>query len=262
MTTTLQFDAERARRLERAYSTADIRAQREETLRQLSLQPGEAVIDIGCGPGFLCERMAELVGQAGSVLGIDVSQDLIDLAGQRNPHAWLTYAKGDAAALDVPDESLDAAVCTQVLEYVPDADRALREMHRVLRPGGRVLIVDTDWDGVVWHTADRARMAKVMRAWEAHCADPRLPRTLMPRLAAAGFRLDGVSGWSIVNTSLHEQNYSRGILGLIEEFVGRANAVAKDELAAWAAEQRALSDAGAYFFATTRLFFRATKARG
>ena len=257
---TLQFDAERARRLERGYAVADIRAQREETLRLLALKPGEAVIDIGCGPGFLCESMAALVGPAGSVLGIDASQDLIDLSSRRNPHAWLTYAKGDAAALDVPDESFDVAVCTQVLEYVPDADRALKEMHRVLRPGGRALIVDTDWDGVVWHTADPARMAKVMRAWEAHCADPRLPRTLVPRLAAAGFRLDGVSGWSIVNTSLHDQAYGRGLLSLIQDFVGRQKTVPEDELAAWAAEQRALSDAGKYFFSTTRFFFRATKA--
>ena len=258
--TALQFNAEYARRLEQAYSTADIRAQREETLRLLALQSGETVIDIGCGPGFLCESMADLVGDAGRVHGIDTSQDLIDLAGRRKRRTWLTYAKGDAAALDVADRSFDAAVCTQVLEYVPDADRALREMYRVLKPRGRVLIVDTDWDGVVWHSADRARMAKVMRAWEAHCIDPRLPRTLVPRLAAAGFPLDGVSGWSIVNTSLHDQAYSRGILGMILEFVGRQKTVPEDELAAWAAEQRALSEAGQYFFSATRSLFRAAKA--
>jgi SAM-dependent methyltransferase len=159
----------------------------------------------------------------------------------------------------VPDQSFDVAVCTQVLEYVSEVDRALEDMRRVLRPGGRVLIVDTDWDGVVWHTADRARMASVMRAWEAHCSDPRLPRTLAPRLTAAGFRVDGVSGWSIVNTSLHEESYSRGIHSAICEFVGRRKAVPEQVLAAWSEEQRDLSDTGRYFFSTTRFFFRATR---
>jgi ubiquinone/menaquinone biosynthesis C-methylase UbiE len=257
--TSMRFDAEYARRLEQSYSLADIRAQREETLRRLALEPGEAVIDIGCGPGFLSESMADLVGPAGRVVGIDTSQDLVDLASARNQRAWLTYAKGDAMALDAADAAFDVAVCTQVLEYVPDADRALREMHRVLRPGGRVQIVDTDWDAVVWHSADRERMARVMRVWEAHCADPRLPRTLGPRLTAAGFELLEVSGWPIVNTSLHKEAYSRGLLRLIADFVERRKAVAADEIAAWSEEQRMLSDAGRYFFSTTRLFFRARK---
>ena len=93
---TLQFTEERARQLEAIYSTADVRAQREETLRLLALWPGEAVIDVGSGPGFLCESMAELVGAGGSVLGIDVSPDLIELARRRNRRSWLRYEQGDA----------------------------------------------------------------------------------------------------------------------------------------------------------------------
>jgi hypothetical protein len=141
-------------------------------------------------------------------------------------------------------------------------DGALSDMHRVLRRGGRVLIVDTDWDAVVWYTADPARMRRVMQAWETHCADSRLPRTLAARLAAVGFRIDRISGWSIVNTTLNEENYSRGLLGLIRDFVARNESVPDEELAAWAAEQRALSEAGRYFFATTRFFFCASKASG
>jgi ubiquinone/menaquinone biosynthesis C-methylase UbiE len=260
--TTLQFDAERARRLEKSYSTADVRAQRVETLRLLALKAGEAVIDVGSGPGFLCEEMADQVGPSGSVLGTDISQDLLDLAAVRNRRPWLIYARADAVALDVPDQSFDVAVCTQVLEYVPDVSRALREMHRVLRIGGRILVVDTDWDGVIWHTADPGRMAKMMRAWEAHCTDPRLPRTLGARLAAAGFRVDGASGWCIVNTCLDKDTYSYGLLRLIERFVADSASLPPDEIAAWIDEQRALGAANQYFFSMTRHFFRATKIGG
>ena len=259
---TLQFTEERARQLEAIYSTADVRAQREETLRLLALSPGEAVIDVGSGPGFLCESMAELVGAGGSVLGIDVSPDLIELACRRNRRSWLRYEQGDAAALAAPDQAFDVAVCAQVLEYVPDVDRALKEMHRVLKPGGRALIVDTDWDALVWRSADPARMAKVLAALEAHCTDPRLPRTLIPRLRAAGFAVEGVSGFPIINTTLGEANYSSGILGLTFDFVGKRGAVPAHELDAWRAEQQALSDKSDYFFSTMRHMFRARKVTG
>jgi ubiquinone/menaquinone biosynthesis C-methylase UbiE len=257
--TQVAFEGERARRLARSYLSADMRAQRAETLRLLALKPGEAVIDVGCGPGFLCEQMADQVGPSGSVLGTDVSRDLLDVAAARNERPWLTYARTDAAALDVPDQSFDVAVCVQVLEYVPDVERALREMNRALRAGGRLLIVDTDWDGVVWHSADRERMQRMLRAWESHCADPRLPRTLASRLGAAGFRIDGVSGWAIVNASLDWDSYSYGLARLIEDFVVRHEKVPREEAAAWAAEQRALGESGQYFFSTTRHFFCASK---
>jgi ubiquinone/menaquinone biosynthesis C-methylase UbiE len=256
---TLQFTEAQARQLEALYSTADVRAQREETLRLLALKPGEVVIDVGCGPGFLCESMADLVGANGRVVGIDVSPDLVELARRRNQCAWLGHAQGDAMALAASDESFDVAVCAQVLEYVPDADRGMRELHRVLKPGGRALIVDTDWDGVGWHSAEPQRMAKVLAAWEAHCTDPRLPRTLVPRLKAAGFAVEGVSGYPIVNTTLVEANYSGGLMGLIVDFVRRLGSMAADELDAWRAEQRALSAKGEYFFSTVRHMFRARK---
>ena len=99
---TLQFTEAQARQLEAVYSTADVRAQRAETLRLLGLTPGEAVIDVGCGPGFLCESIADLVGAKGHVVGIDVSPDLVELARRRNQRTWLSYEHGDAMALSAP----------------------------------------------------------------------------------------------------------------------------------------------------------------
>jgi SAM-dependent methyltransferase len=258
---TLQFSDEAARKLEHLYSTPDIGGQRQEALGRLALQPGEAVIDIGSGPGFLCEAMAQAVGPKGRVLGLDVSAQLIELARRRNTRAWLDYCVGDAMALDVPDGSFDVAVSMQVLESVSDADRAMREMARVLKPGGRALVVATDWDGVVWHSTVPERMTRILHAWEGHCTDARLPRTLAPRLKAAGFSLRGVSGYPMINMRLGEDTYSEGILHLISEFVRKQRAVASEEVDAWASELRALSDAGRYFFSTVRYFFLVSKPR-
>ena len=94
----LQFSEEAARKLEGIYSTPDIVAQRRTALDLLALVPGESAVDIGCGPGFLCEQMAEIVGSKGRVLGIDISDDLLAFARDRNKREWLTSARGCQSA--------------------------------------------------------------------------------------------------------------------------------------------------------------------
>ena len=74
--TGLEFTSEAAKQLEKVYLTTDIIAQRSETIRQLNLSSGESVLDVGCGPGYLCESMGEIVGRHGAVVGIDISSDL------------------------------------------------------------------------------------------------------------------------------------------------------------------------------------------
>jgi SAM-dependent methyltransferase len=253
--TTLRFDGQAASRLERTYMTPDVVRQREATLALLKLTAGESVIDIGSGPGFLCESMAEQVGPSGKVLGVDISDALLDAARQRNARPQLSYQQGDAIAVPAPDASFDVAVSTQVLEYVAECDRALAEIRRVLKPGGRTLIVATDWDSIVWHSSDRARMQSVLDAWEAHCADPRLPRTLGPLLRAAGFEVTDVTTHTIVNPRLGDDTYSGNLIELIANFVRRrAPDVAAD---AWREDLHALNAQGRYFFALTRFLFSA-----
>jgi arsenite methyltransferase len=256
----LTFDNEAARRLERSYMTPDIVRQREVTLGLLALKPGEHVIDIGSGPGFLAESMADAVGANGQVLGLDISNDLLESARRRNARPQLTYRHSDAVALDAPDAAFDVAVSTQVFEYVADRDRALREMHRVVKPGGRALVVATDWDGVVWRTADRPRMRAMLEAWEGHCADPRLPRTLGPRLRAAGFEVADVRGHAIVNTRLGADTYSIGIMNLMAAFARKREGSVAGQVDEWLAEQKELDARGEYFFSLTRFMFMATKA--
>jgi arsenite methyltransferase len=125
----LKFTEDAARQLERVYLTRDVVAQRSETIKQLALSRGERVLDVGCGPGFLYESMAQIVGHDGTVIGIDISSDLIALCKGRNPPIWLSYAVGDATQLAQPDASFDAVVCTQVAEYIPDARKCLNAWH-------------------------------------------------------------------------------------------------------------------------------------
>jgi len=258
----MEYSNENAKRLQRLYLTGDVKAQRAETIRQLDLSAGERVLDIGCGPGYLCESMAELVGPSGAVVGIDVSTDLIAVCNRQKAHPWISYAIGNATELGPSDASFDAVVCTQVAEYVPDVDRVLTEAFRVLKPGGRTIFVATDWDGVVWHSDDRARMAAVMTAWEAHCAHPRLPRSMASRLIKCGFHLDGASVFPILNLRYDDEGYSKGLAQGIRDFLGRAGGVSADDLREWHSEFERLTAAGQYFFSTSRYIFRASKPAG
>jgi arsenite methyltransferase len=255
----LQFSNQAARALERIYSSVDVVAQRQATLERLALRSGESVIDVGSGPGFLCEEMAGAVGESGRVLGIDISDDLLTVARERNARPWLTYVNGDAGRLGVLEASFDVAVSVQTLEYLEDPDRAIAEMFRVLKPGGRALILNTDWDRVAWYSSNPDRMGRVRRAWEAHCAHPRLPQTLVGRLRAAGFTIVSLGTFPIVNTRLDPGTYSEGLLDLMLDFLVARQTVDRQELAEWATELRILSAEGKYFFSTTRCFFGVSK---
>lgn len=258
--TGIEFNEQVARGLERMYSTPDVVGQRVRFLQLAGLRAGESALDVGVGPGFLCADMAAIVGESGRVAGIDQSDAMVKIAGERcAAFPGIDLRVSDATSLPFEDESFDLVTSTQVYEYVPNMATALAEVRRVLKPGGRVWILDTDWDSVTWATGDRARMRRVMDAWDAHLHDPHLPATLIAKLEAAGLRVTGVEIIPLVNTSLHAHCYSGGILGAIQGFVSGLPDFPEREAEAWAEEQRARSARGEFFFTINRSCFGAVR---
>jgi arsenite methyltransferase len=255
----LEFADEAARQLEKAYLTRDVIAQRSETIRHLNLSPGERVLDIGCGPGFLCESMGEIVGPKGTVVGIDISADLIARCNGRKTSTCLSYEVGDATKLNQPNASFDVVVCTQVAEYVSDIDRVFSEAFRVLKPNGRTIFVATDWHTVVWYSDNPRRMSAVMRSWEKHSAHPRLPMSMASRFIKAGFHFNGAAVFPILNLQYNDDSYSTGLAKIVRNFVAGKNDISADDLKDWHDELDRLSEAGIYFFSSNRYIFKASK---
>jgi ubiquinone/menaquinone biosynthesis C-methylase UbiE len=108
-----------------------------------ALAPGERVLDVACGTGLVSLAAARAVRPGGSVLGVDLSAAMVEAATARAralglPHT--AFARMDAEHLERPDASVDVALCALGLMYVPEPEQALRELRRVLRPGGRLAL--------------------------------------------------------------------------------------------------------------------------
>ncbi len=110
-------------------------------LERAALRPGEAVLDIATGPGSVARLAAEQVGPRGRVLGADFSEAMIAIA-RAKPQiagaATIKYLVSPAAPLTVEDGAFDVVTCQQGLQFFPDRGAAIREMHRALKPRGRV----------------------------------------------------------------------------------------------------------------------------
>jgi ubiquinone/menaquinone biosynthesis C-methylase UbiE len=114
----------------------------EELLRRAAPQPGERVLDVACGTGAVTRQVPPLVGATGTVVGLDLSPAMLDVARAlpAPPGPTIAWREGSAVALPFPDAAFDLVLCQQGLQFFPDRPRALREMRRVLAPGGRVVL--------------------------------------------------------------------------------------------------------------------------
>ena len=117
-----------------------------KTVERLRLAAGERVLDVCCGSGASAIPAAEIVGPTGSVIGVDLAENLLALARSKAEKQGLTniqFRVGDMTQLPFDDESFDVVVCVFGIFFVPDMEAALRELKRVLRSGGKVAI--TTW---------------------------------------------------------------------------------------------------------------------
>jgi ubiquinone/menaquinone biosynthesis C-methylase UbiE len=256
----LVFDEETGKQLEALYRIGDAVRRRRLVRAALAAGPGERIIDVGCGPGFFLAELVAEVGPEGFIVGVDASPQMLSLAARRcEGHDNVVLHQADATSLPVEGSGFDVALCVQVLEYVPDVSGGLAELHRALRPGGRVVIWDIDWATVSWHSLDPARLERILRSWDKHLAHPSLPRVLAPALRAAGFGQVEMQAHSFASTEFDPETYGVALAPVIRSFVVGRGDIAEHEASAWAAEQQELGKRREYFFSCTQFCFKATR---
>jgi SAM-dependent methyltransferase len=227
----------------------------------LQLRPGDRILDVGCGCGDDLRELATLVAPNGCAVGIDSSQAMIDEARQR--HAGrelpLQFERGDAGHLRWPADYFDACRADRVFQHLPDPERALNEMLRVLKPGGRALIVDRDWGMVAVEASDVATTHVILNR---ACAGIR--NGWMGRGLGGLFKKAGVSNAEVQRKSISIKSFAVADT-LLDLRVVRDHAIAEklvtqDVGAKWL-DDLLDRDAAGRFFATLTLYIACGRKR-
>ena len=261
MSKSLKKQSTEAEELEKSYQLPEIVRQRQHTLNKLSVKRGEKILDVGCGVGFLSYEIALQTGDSGRVSGIDQNSEMIRHANNRCESLRNTeFSVANAEDLPFPEESFDAACCTQVLLYVNDVAQVLSGIRRVLKPAGRIIIVETDWRGVVLNSDYDSITRKIFSAWDAAVPSPNLPVRLGPLLVDNGFCNVDVEPIPILNTEYTPSQFSHGMMNWITRNALNKGVITKEQSQKWLDDLDEKGKSGNYFFCVNRFLFSAQLA--
>ena len=257
MSDTTRYDEKEAQQTELIYETPAAVKRRRRVREQLGVQPTDKVLSIGCGPGFEPAELATSIHREGQgqIYGIDRSEAMHALARARCADLpQVSLARADAVDLPLADETIDAAACVQVLRYVEEIRTALEELFRVLRPGGRAVIYDTDSDLLVWHSSNRERMQHVLEAAEYRCPWPHLGSQLASFLrdTDTDVTIERVEPNTILNTQLKQDTFASQLIPLFKDHAAMHDELGPQKANAWSEDLYELDRAGRTFFSFTQ----------
>lgn len=217
----------------------------------LNLRPGQRVLDLGCGPATDTLALGRRVGPAGLVSGVDYDLSVVEQARERARAAgldgWVSHHHANATALPWPDGYFDAARSAGMFQYLIEPELALDEMLRVTRPGGHVLVEDTDWASLSIDSDD----TDIERALVGHFATylragaytaRRLPRWF----AARGLLAVHVQAQALVMANLAEAQHRLQLDSLEREALA-AGVLSPEQARRWQAGLQYGAACGSFF---------------
>lgn len=247
---------ELARLLELRGQADDQVAVRHAYLDTLRIGPGEHLLDVGCGTGVVTREAAHRVGPSGRVVGLDPSPLMLsvarEIAEQEGVTEQIEFRIGDVRALPFPDAFFDALVAITVLSHTTDAELAIPGLIRVLRPGGRVGILDLDTTSWVISHPDRDLTLRIGMLAATIATDGWLARRLPTLLESAGFEDVGVRAFTPLERNpdgFYAKNAERWA-----EVAMRFGTITQEEYQRWLAALHAEQAASRYFSGLTHLF--------
>jgi ubiquinone/menaquinone biosynthesis C-methylase UbiE len=173
--------------------------QKRETIDAMDLRAGDAGLDVGCGTGDEVRLIAERVGPSGRAVGVDVNEGLLATARERTPgDLEVLFLLADARALPFADGEFAAARVERALQHMADPSGAIAEMARVVRPGGRVVALEPDWETLVISSRDDCTTRAIRDDLLARAVSPTIGRNLGQFFADAGIVVETVRAQALV----------------------------------------------------------------
>jgi ubiquinone/menaquinone biosynthesis C-methylase UbiE len=219
--------------------------------------PGDHVLDFGCGRGASLGALLDAVGEHGRVVGLDqIGPALVEAEGRYAADILsgrLVLVHCGLFDSRFPDNAFDAVLCQNVIECVNTRDALVAEAHRILKPGGRLILGHHDFDGIIIASADRDltrrlihRFADTKQRWQ-EASEGRMGRMIPGLVAKAGFASIEIETKLFVDLTLDEGSYARTfIAGLIE--LSARMGFGREEVMLWSAGLEAAAAEGRFFF--------------
>lgn len=231
----------------------------------MNIQPGDSVLDVGCGPGSDTINLAQWVGAAGEVVGVDHDEDMVAQANHRVLAAgfvdWVKHEQGNAASLPFPEARFDSARSERLFQHLICPERALSEMARVTKPNGWVVVLDTDWATLSINSSLPEIERRIVQFSNENC----LNNGYSGRQLAHLFRRQGLSDISLEVLAYQITDYALGreviVLDRRETEALTADVITQDELNRWHADLERLEREES-FFASFNLVLAAGRVQG
>jgi ubiquinone/menaquinone biosynthesis C-methylase UbiE len=236
--------------LDAACAEESFQAYKQRLLQLLDVRADRRILDVGCGTGDDARVMARLVGARGQVVAVDNSQAMLAEARKRSEGSGLSleFRLADALALPFPADTFDACCADRSLMHVPDARKAVAEMARVVRPGGRVAVYEVDFETLTIDTDERGLARKVSNTWCDGFRNGWLGRRMPALFAQAGLKEVEVSPHPLILTP----TLAKPLLGAatVDKAVEQGR-LTLAEGQAWLAHLEGLERAGRFFSTLT-----------
>ena len=263
---TFEFDEKVASQLNRLFQTESLQKLRHDYFSFFNVQPEEHVLDVGCGTGANAVALAEFLQGRCRITGIDSSEPMLAIARHQLsgfPYEdRISYDSGDAHQLPYKEGTFDSAMMIQVLEYSKDPIGLLRETRRVLKPGGKLFVADTDWDTIVWNSNFKEKTRRIVLLWSDHEADGWQGRKIREYLIRSQFEQIQGEMFFISENSFAEDSYAFHVTNLISEYLIRSEKMFVAEIQEWMDDLRTKDSLDHFYFSLNRYAFVARVPAG
>lgn len=239
----------------------DVLAQWRFYLKTLDPQPGDRILDVGCGTGEADRLLSRLYPEVGEVIGVEpdparyaTAHDAAAAESNR-----IRFQAGTAQALPFEDGSVDRVLCVDTLEWVREPLAAVQEMRRVLKPGGTALVIHSDFDTQVFHAEDIELNRRIVHAFNDVGPNGQIGRALVGLCRAAGFEDVDAQVYPLVNTAWQPTLYGYRVAYMMVDWLRQKSLVTEEELQRWLDDLTRQHERGAFFYSINRVLCCARK---